>query len=158
MKCSQCSHCDSSVIDSREAEDGGSIRRRRECPNCKHRFTTYERLEAPRLMVVKKDGGRELFDRAKLSVGIYKAFHKRPLSASGIEKFIDDLEREIYEESRDEISSSEIGEMVMRKLESVDQVAYIRFAAVYREFTDLAAFSAEITKVIHRGEERLVSG
>lgn len=150
MRCLQCGHCDSAVIDSREAEEGAIIRRRRECPECKARFTTYERLEQPRLMVIKKNGGRELFDRAKLSVGIYKAFHKRPLSASDIEKFIDDIERDVYEEAREEIASTEIGELVMNKLETVDQVAYIRFAAVYREFTDLAQFSSEINKVINR--------
>lgn len=152
MKCLQCGHEDSAVIDSREADEGAIIRRRRECPECKARFTTYERIEQPRLMVIKKDGGRELFERGKLSVGIYKAFHKRPLSASEIEKFIDDVEREVYEEAREEISSSEIGELVMRRLERVDQVAYIRFAAVYREFTDLAQFSTEITEVINRGK------
>lgn len=153
MKCVQCGFCDSAVIDSRESEDGGSIRRRRECTSCKARFTTYERLETPRLMVVKKDGGRELFERSKLSVGIYKAFHKRPISAMEIEKFIDDVEREIYEEGCEEISSKKIGEILMRRLEEVDHVAYIRFAAVYREFTNLSDFSSEINKVIQRKQE-----
>lgn len=152
MKCSQCTHADTAVIDSRISDDGVTIRRRRECPECKYRFTTYERVESPRLMVVKKDGGRQLFDRAKLSVGIYKAFHKRPFGADAIEKFIDDLERDIYEQSQEEITSSCLGELVMRKLEEVDQVAYIRFAAVYREFSDLAQFSSEISKVIQRKE------
>lgn len=152
MRCLQCGHSDSAVIDSREAEEGAIIRRRRECPQCKVRFTTYERLEQPRLMVIKKDGGRELFERGKLAVGIYKAFHKRPLSASEIEKFIDDVEREVFEEAHEEIASTKIGELVMNRLEKVDQVAYIRFAAVYREFTDLAEFSTEISKVIHRGK------
>jgi len=147
MKCLQCGFADSAVIDSRESEDGSLIRRRRECPECKYRFTTYERFELPRLMVIKKDGGRELFDRAKLSVGVYKAFHKRPLAASDIEKLIDDIEREIFESAKEEITTDSIGQLVMNKLESVDQVAYIRFAAVYREFRDLAEFSSEINKL-----------
>lgn len=152
MKCVQCGFCDSAVIDSRESEDGGSIRRRRECASCHCRFTTYERLEAPRLMVVKKDGGRELFERSKLSVGIYKAFHKRPITAMEIEKFIDDVERDIYEEGREEIGSTEIGELLMQKLEKIDHVAYIRFAAVYREFRNLSDFSSEITNVMSRNK------
>lgn len=153
MKCPQCEESDSAVVDSREAEDGVTIRRRRECSKCSFRFTTYERLEQPRLMVVKKDGSRELFERGKLSAGIYKAFYKRPLSAAEIEKVIDDMEREVYELNREEVSSTEIGEIVMRKLEETDAVAYIRFAAVYRKFTDLATFEKEIQKLIDKNKQ-----
>ncbi len=152
MRCAQCGECDSAVIDSRETEDGGSVRRRRECPNCKTRFTTYERIEQPRLMVVKKSGVKELFDRGKLSLGVYKAFYKRPLSAAEIESLIDDIEREIFELNSEEVQTIKVGEIVMRKIEKIDPVAYIRFAAVYREFTDLETFSSEIQKVINKNK------
>lgn len=148
MKCPQCGELESAVVDSREAEDNASVRRRRECVKCQFRFTTYERAERSRLMVVKRNGSRELFERDKLASGIYKAFHKRPLSAAEIEKVIDDIEREIYERNREEINSGEIGEIVINKLEQVDGVAYIRFAAVYRQFTDLETFDKEIHKLI----------
>lgn len=155
MKCPQCGELDSAVIDSRIAEDHASVRRRRECMKCSFRFTTYERAEQPRLMVIKRDGSRELFEREKLSAGIYKAFYKRPLSAADIEKVIDDIERAVYELNREEVGSSEIGEIVMGALERTDAVAYIRFAAVYRKFTDLETFEREIQKLIEK--ERRVS-
>ena len=148
MRCVQCGHLDSAVIDSRESEEGASIRRRRECPECKARFTTYERLEQPRLMVVKKDGTRQLFDRQKLATGVYKAFHKRPVAVSGIESLLDDIERELHEGGSEEVASEKIGELVMAKIEALDQVAYIRFAAVYRDFTNLDTFAAEIKQLI----------
>ena len=150
MKCPQCGDLDSAVIDSREAEDNASVRRRRECTKCQFRFTTYERAEQPRLMVVKRDGTRELFERGKMAAGIYKAFHKRPLSAADIEKVVDDIEREIYELNREEVLSSNIGEIVIKKLEQVDSVAYIRFAAVYRKFRDLETFDKEIKRMIEK--------
>ncbi|OGB73797.1 transcriptional regulator NrdR [candidate division Kazan bacterium RIFCSPHIGHO2_01_FULL_44_14] len=159
MKCPQCSHEESAVVDSREADVGSAVRRRRECVKCNLRFTTYERLEHPRLMVIKKDGSRELFDRNKIASGIYKAFYKRPIAAAQLEKVIDDIERQMFEMNRDEVSSAEIGEAVMRQIERVDQVAYIRFAAVYREFADLATFEQEIKKLItkHPNKEKILS-
>jgi len=152
MRCPQCGELESAVVDSREAEDSASVRRRRECVKCQFRFTTYERAEQSRLMVVKRDGSRELFEREKIATGIYKAFHKRPLAAAEIEKVIDDIEREVYELNREEINSTEVGEIVIKKLEEVDAVAYIRFAAVYRKFTDLETFDREIRKLITKNQ------
>ncbi len=157
MKCPQCGDLNSAVVDSREAEDSATVRRRRECVKCQFRFTTYERAEQSRLMVVKRDGTRELFEREKMAAGIYKAFHKRPLSAADIEKVIDDIEREIYELNREEVPSSDVGEMVIKKLEQVDGVAYIRFAAVYRKFTDLETFDKEIKKMIEKQNKKTIS-
>jgi len=148
MKCPKCGQTESVVVDSREADECSAVRRRRECVKCNLRFTTYERLEHPRLMVVKKDGSRELFDRNKITGGIYKAFYRRPVAVAQLEKVIDDIERQMFEMNRDEVSSIEIGEAVMKSIERVDQVAYIRFAAVYREFADLATFEQEIKKLI----------
>jgi transcriptional repressor NrdR len=141
------------VVDSREADDGITVRRRRECEKCGFRFTTYERQEQARLMVVKKDGTRDLFSRDKMAQGIYKAFYKRPTPVARIEKLIDDIERELYEKNVEEISSSTIGELVINKIERVDQVAYIRFSAVYREFRDLQTFEDEIKRLIQKGEK-----
>ena len=148
MKCPKCGKSDSAVVDSRGVEDGAMIRRRRECLKCKFRFTTYERLEQPRLMVVKKDGSRELFNRNKLSNGIYKAFYKRPVAADRVERLIDDIEREVYEKNSEEVTTQTIGGLVIDKMKRLDKVAYIRFAAVYRQFTDLSAFEQEIKKLI----------
>lgn len=141
------------MVDSREADDGITVRRRRECEKCGFRFTTYERQEQARLMVVKKDGTRDLFSRDKMAQGIYKAFYKRPTPVARIEKLIDDIERELYEKNVEEISSSTIGELVINKIERVDQVAYIRFSAVYREFRDLQTFEDEIKRLIQKGEK-----
>lgn len=154
MKCSKCGKVGSSVVDSREIDDGSSIRRRRECDHCKFRFTTYERLEQPRLMVVKKDGSRELFEREKLANGIYKAFYKRPVPASRVEELIDDIERELHESSDEEIASRDIGELVISRIGKLDKVAYIRFAAVYRQFTDLEVFEREIKKLIAQSQNK----
>src|SRR5680860_1791920 len=130
MKCNKCGKSDSAVVDSREVEDGVSIRRRRECLKCKSRFTTYEKLEQPHLMVIKKDGSRELFDREKVSRGIHKSFSKRPVTAEKVGKLISEVERDIYEMSNGEISSQDVGELIIRKMEKLDRVAYIRFVAV----------------------------
>ena len=154
MKCLKCSRTDSSVIDSREIDEGTSIRRRRECDHCKFRFTTYERLEQPRLMVVKKDGSRELFVRDKLAKGIYKAFYKRPVPASQVEELIDDIEREIHESGSEEVASRDVGELVIKCIGEIDKVAYIRFAAVYRQFTDLETFETEIKKLIAQSQNK----
>lgn len=150
MQCPACKQGDTAVIDSRESEDAGSIRRRRECVACNYRFTTYERFEVPNLMVVKKSGAREIFDRSKLSRGIYKAFEKRKVSPDKIEAMIDGIMREIMEKYDAEIPSTVIGEMALERIKQLDKVAYIRFASVYREFVDLAAFQEEIKKLISK--------
>lgn len=150
MQCPACKQGDTAVIDSRESEDAGSIRRRRECVACNYRFTTYERFEVPNLMVVKKSGAREIFDRSKLSRGIYKAFEKRKVSPDKIEAMIDGIMREIMEKYDAEIPSTVIGEIALERIKQLDKVAYIRFASVYREFVDLAAFQEEIKKLISK--------
>jgi len=150
MRCPACKQGDTAVIDSRESDEADSIRRRRECTTCHYRFTTYERFEVPNLMVIKKSGAREMFDRNKLSRGIYKAFEKRNVSPDKIEIMIDGVVREIMEKYDVEIPSTAIGEMVLERIKQLDKVAYIRFASVYREFVDLAAFQEEIKKLISR--------
>lgn len=147
MRCNSCGQTDSKVIESRELDEGNSIRRRRQCTSCKSRFTTYERIEQPYLSVVKKSGNRELFSRQKLSGGIYKSLEKRPVSASRIEHLISQIERELYGRGETQIKSSAIGELVMNSLIKVDDVAYVRFASVYRSFTDLTSFQKEIDKL-----------
>jgi len=147
MKCPVCSLEVSRVLESRDVEDSGSIRRRRECLDCKHRFTTYERLEVPNLMVVKKNGERELFDRQKLSRGIYRAFEKRPIEAIKIEEIISEVERLARGMDQPEIDTNKIGAIVMDELLQTDDVAYVRFASVYRSFTSLSSFEKELTKI-----------
>lgn len=141
MKCPVCGFAESKVIDSRPVEEGNSIRRRRECLACGQRFTTFEVSEALRVVVVKKDGSKELFDRAKLLSGILKATQKRPVDA---EKIVAEIESELYSSLDREISSEEIGEMAMEKLKAADEVAYVRFASVYREFKDVDSFLEEL--------------
>ena len=153
MKCPKCTKGDSSVVDSREADEGIAVRRRRECDKCGFRFTTYERQERARLMVIKKDENRDLFSRDKMAKGIYKAFYKRPTPVARIEKLVDDIERELYEKNVEEVKSSTIGELVIKKIEKVDHVAYIQFSAVYREFTDLQTFEDEIKRLIQKGKK-----
>lgn len=128
------------MIDSREVEGGAEVRRRRECPTCHRRFTTYERYERKPLRVIKKNGTRELFDRKKILNGLMKACEKRPVSSEELERIVDDIERELQEEGYEEVPSSRIGEKVMEKLKALDQVAYVRFASVYREFRDIDQF------------------
>ncbi len=147
MKCPDCTHNDSKVIESRDLEDGASIRRRRQCLKCGFRFTTYERSEQPRLTVVKKDGRREPFNRNKMAGGVYRACEKRPISVAVIEELINDIEREIRAKGEAEVPVSLLGEMVMIKLLSLDDVAYVRFASVYRSFTDVASFEAELERL-----------
>lgn len=147
MKCPDCTHNDSKVIESRDLEEGASIRRRRQCLKCGFRFTTYERSEQPRLTVVKKDGRREPFNRNKMAGGVYRACEKRPISVAVIEELINDIEREIRSKGEAEIPVSLLGEMVMIKLLSLDDVAYVRFASVYRSFTDVASFEAELERL-----------
>jgi len=147
MKCPVCSAQVSRVLESREVDEGASIRRRRECIKCSHRFTTYERLEVPNLMIVKKSGERELFDREKLSRGIYRAFEKRPVSASKIEEIISEVERKARGYDQAELNSRKIGSLVMEELLSIDDVAYVRFASVYRSFATLDRFEKELKKI-----------
>ena len=148
MKCPFCSHEDSRVIDSRSVENGVSIRRRRECPHCLRRFTTYEKYEETPLVVSKKDGRRELFDTGKLLSGLLKAFEKRPVSLETIQDMAHNIERELRLKGESEISSREIGEMVMEHLAKVDQIAYVRFASVYRQFADVQKFMQELQQLM----------
>ncbi len=147
MRCPVCNKQTSRVLESREAEDASSIRRRRECMDCQHRFTTYERLEVPNLMIIKKSGEREMFDRDKLSRGIYKAFEKRPVSAEKTEAVISEIERHARGLDKSELTSQKLGELVMAELLKTDDVAYVRFASVYRSFTSLDSFEKELNKI-----------
>ena len=148
MKCPFCSSEDSSVIDSRKVEGGVSIRRRRECPECGRRFTTYERYEEAPLMVVKKDGRREMFDGSKLLNGLVKAFEKRPVSFETMQQMAGEIERELRMNGESEVPSSAIGECVMKHLAKTDQVAYVRFASVYRQFADVQNFMTELQRLM----------
>ena len=140
MKCPYCSHSETSVMDSRDSDDFSTIRRRRECENCRKRFTTYERSEMATLIVVKKDGSRQTFDRQKLITGMMKACEKRPVSLDMIEKAVEDIERDLRGRDSIEIESKIIGNLVMKKLKAIDKIAYIRFASVYRQFEDVESF------------------
>jgi transcriptional repressor NrdR len=148
MKCPFCQDLDNRVIDSRLTKDSDVIRRRRECARCERRFTTYERVEEMLPMVVKKDGRREVFDRLKVIGGIKRACEKRPVSIEAIDSVVDGLERVLQERAEKEIPSSTIGEMVMRELHGLDQVAYVRFASVYRSFQDVSEFMRELQELI----------
>jgi transcriptional repressor NrdR len=148
MKCPFCEHNGSRVIDSRPAELNTMIRRRRECERCKKRFTTFERIESIPLIVVKKDGKREAYDRNKMANGILKACEKRPVSAKMIEDLVNRIERELYQNETKEVSSAFIGERIMEELRKTDQVAYVRFASVYRQFKDVESFMDELKKLM----------
>ncbi len=148
MKCPYCSHENTRVIDSRPAEDNNSIRRRRICDECGKRFTTYEKVETIPLIVIKKDNNREAYDRSKIEAGVLRACHKRPISANQINKLVDEVEAEVFSREEKEVSSQVIGELVMNKLKDVEEVAYIRFASVYREFKDINTFMDELKKVL----------
>lgn len=147
MKCPYCGHQEDKVLDSRSVRDGEEVKRRRECLRCARRFTTYEHIEEMQIMVIKKDQRREPFDRAKVLKGMTTACEKRPVSMKTLEAAVDDIERAIYDSGRREISSSEIGEMVIDALRSLDQVAFVRFASVYRQFEDVTQFK-EIVDVL----------
>ena len=144
MRCPNCGYSESKVIDSRPVEEGNSIRRRRECLSCQKRFNTYEMIESVQIIVIKKNGEKELFDRTKLLGGILKATQKRPVNAEAI---VGDIENELQNSLKTEVSTKEIGEMVMEKLKAADKVAYVRFASVYREFTDLETFIDELMEL-----------
>lgn len=148
MRCPYCENRDTKVIDSRHTEEGHAIRRRRECEKCGKRFTTYEKIEETVLVVIKKDGSRETFDRNKILSGIIKACEKRPVALSEMEAAIDDIERGLNNMMEKEVKSTFIGELVMEKLRDLDEVAYVRFASVYRQFTDINTFVHEIEKLI----------
>lgn len=150
MKCPYCSNLDTKVIDSRPAEDGSSIRRRRSCDICGKRFTTYEKVETIPLIIIKKDNNREQYDRAKVEAGILRACYKRPVSAEDIKQAVENVETEIYKLEEKEIPSKKIGELVMESLKELDEVAYVRFASVYREFKDVNTFMAEIKKILDK--------
>lgn len=148
MKCRYCASTESKVIDSRPTEDGSAIRRRRECINCGKRFTTYEKIEEIPIMVVKRDGRREPFDSEKIRNGIRKACEKRPIPAEIQDKLVEDVTREVFNTLASEVSTTDIGEIVMRSLKSVDEVAYVRFASVYREFKDTQTFMHELQRLL----------
>ncbi len=150
MKCPTCSHPETKVIDSRLSADGTAIRRRRECLKCVYRFTTYEYVEQVPLMVVKKDGRRQAFDRTRIVSGIMKACEKRPVSIEKIEEITTDIERLVQKKFDREIDSKVIGELVMEKLSQLDEVAYVRFASVYRQFKDVNQFMSELKSILDR--------
>ena len=147
MRCPFCLHLDSKVLDSRQTEEGASIRRRRECAVCRKRFTTYERLDEMPFLVIKKDGGREAFSRSKILNGVLRACEKRPISLESIEAMVDDIERDVRSGQEREIASALIGELVMDKLRELDDVAYVRFASVYRQFKDIDRFIEELQQL-----------
>lgn len=148
MKCPYCSNQDTRVIDSRPAEDGTSIRRRRSCDVCGKRFTTYEKVETIPLIIIKKDNNREQYDRRKIENGVLQACYKRPVSAEKIQRTIDAIERNVFNLEDKEIPSHVIGELVMDELKKLDEVAYVRFASVYREFKDVNTFMDELKKIL----------
>lgn len=154
MKCPYCGHENTRVIDSRPAEDNNSIRRRRVCDECDKRFTTYEKVETIPLIVIKKDNNRETYDRSKIEAGVYRACHKRPISANRTNQLIDEVEAEIFAMEEKEISSQVIGELVMNKLKDLDAVAYVRFASVNREFKDVNTFMEELEKFLNTSEKK----
>ena len=148
MKCPFCGFMESKVIDSRPAEEGATIRRRRECQSCQKRFTTYEIIERLPLVVVKRDNSRQTFDKVKLINGMVRACEKRPVTLSTLEAIADDIEQELQSNLEREVSTVDIGEMVMARLKQVDEVAYVRFASVYRSFKDINTFMEELSKLL----------
>ena len=148
MKCPFCGYSESKVIDSRPADEGASIRRRRECLSCAKRFTTYETVESLPMVVVKKDGSRQSFDRRKVLGGMIRACEKRPVPLADLEKIAEEIEQDLQNSMEREISTEIIGERVMDRLRNVDQVAYVRFASVYRQFKDIDTFMAELNKLL----------
>ncbi len=150
MKCPFCGYDDSKVLDTRPTDEGNTIRRRRECLKCQKRFTTYEKIEQSPIMVIKKDGNRQAFDREKIIRGMIKSCEKRPVSAADIEEAVNNIEKKIENTMKKEISSLEVGEMVMDELKDLDEVSYVRFASVYREFKDLQSFIDELENFVKK--------
>ncbi|MGN0822594.1 MAG: transcriptional regulator NrdR [Candidatus Gallimonas sp.] len=153
MRCLYCNCTESKVIDSRSADDERSIRRRRECMNCGRRFTTYETIEVSPILVVKSDGNRQAFDSGKIKRGIIKAAEKRPIPIESIDALVEEITKKIYNSMEQEISSKRIGEMVMEGLKKLDEVAYVRYASVYRSFTDISSFMAELQRMMDKKEK-----
>lgn len=153
MNCSRCHAADTKVIESRDVANGKAIRRRRMCSACTHRFTTYERLERPQLVVIKNNNVRELFNRDKLLAGLYRACEKTPVTSLQLEQLVSDIETQLYECSDPEVSSAQIGELVMDNLAQLNEVAYVRFASVYRRFKDIASFEKELTDIRKKKEQ-----
>lgn len=147
MRCNKCRVDDTKVIESRDVSEGESIRRRRECITCQHRFTTYERIETPQLVVVKNNGTRQLYSREKLLVGLYRACEKTSVTAMQVEKIVDRVEKALYNCGETEVISGRIGDLVMEELANVSEVAYVRFASVYKRFKDIASFEQELSKI-----------
>lgn len=147
MKCSQCHRADTKVIESRDVADGEAIRRRRSCEHCQHRFTTYERLERPQIIVVKNTGNRELFNREKLLSGLYRACEKTPVTSLQLERLVSDIEQTVHACGDQEVTTSKVGDMVMERLAGLNEVAYVRFASVYRRFKDIAGFERELIQI-----------
>ena len=158
MKCSQCNTDDTKVIESRDVADGESVRRRRACVDCGYRFTTYERIERPQLIVVKNDGTRQLFNRQKLLAGLYRACEKTSVTSMQLERLVQSIENELYACAESEVRSGRIGEMVMDRLSALDEVAYVRFASVYRRFTDIASFEKELSHIRERKTHEISTG
>jgi transcriptional repressor NrdR len=150
MKCNQCQLDDTKVIESRDVAEGQAIRRRRMCAQCGSRFTTYERLERPQLIVIKNNGTRELFNRAKLLSGLYRACEKTPVTSLQLERVVSDIEQELYACGESEVHSARIGDLVMDRLAPLNEVAYVRFASVYRRFKDIAGFERELSQIKQR--------
>lgn len=148
MRCPFCNFMESKVVDSRPTDDGEVIRRRRECTNCLKRFTTYEKIEDIPLIIIKKNGNRELYDRNKIMNGALKACEKRPVSIKQIEELVDSIEKKIFNSIEREVSSTFIGELLMEELKKIDEVAYVRFASVYRQFKDINTFMEELDKLL----------
>ena len=148
MKCPFCNELDSKVVDSRPTDEGNSIRRRRECLSCHRRFTTYETVESLPIVVIKRDGSREAFDRAKLIRGLLKSCEKRPVSLKQLEALAEDIEQRLQNRLENEVDSQEVGEMVMQRLKDLDDIAYVRFASVYRRFQDIGSFRDELGRLI----------
>ena len=148
MKCPYCAHPESKVVDSRPADEGASIRRRRECLSCHKRFTTYETMESLPLIVIKKDGSRQSFDRNKVMSGLIRACEKRPVAYQALEGMVSEIEQVLQNQMEREIRSAEIGELVMERLKRLDEVAYVRFASVYRQFKDINTFMTELNKLL----------
>jgi transcriptional repressor NrdR len=147
MKCQRCGHLENKVVESRDVADNDAIRRRRECLNCGYRFTTYERLERPTLVVIKRDATRQLFSREKLLKGLQHATEKTPVTNLQLESFVAQIERDLYGRGEPEVSSKDIGELVMAGLPKLNEVAYVRFASVYRQFRDISSFEKELNRI-----------
>ena len=150
MKCNQCQYDDTKVIESRDVAEGQAIRRRRMCSKCGQRFTTYERIERPQLIVIKNNGTRELFNRTKLLSGLYRATEKTPITSLQLERLVSDIEQDLYACGDQEVSSAKIGDLVMDRLARLNEVAYVRFASVYRRFKDIAGFEKELSQIKER--------